>query len=235
MTDPILELSNVRKDYCGLRPLRVEHFALSSCERTAILGWDQQAAEMFVNLLTGATLPDQGDVKVFGRSTRSIADSDEWLRVVDRFGIVSERAVLLEGLSVVQNLAVPFTLQIEPPPTDVREQATALARDVGLPETLWDRPTAELDGASRVSVRLGRALALEPTVLLLEHPTARVSRPDVDVLARRVRGAAERYGVAVITVTADAEFAAMVATRVLVSDPATGRLHRRGRRWFGRS
>jgi len=43
------------------------------------------------------------------------AHHQDWLAAVDRFGIVSERAVLLDVLSVVQNLAVPFTLEIEPP------------------------------------------------------------------------------------------------------------------------
>jgi ABC-type lipoprotein export system ATPase subunit len=232
VTEPILELSDVCKDYRGLRPLRVEHFALLAGESAAILGWDEQAAEAFVHLLTGATLPDRGDVKVFGRSTRSIADSDQWLALVDRFGIVSERAVLLEGLSVVQNLAVPFSLDIEPPPPDVRRRAALLARDAGLPEATWDVRAAELDGASRVSVRLGRALAHEPDVLLLEHPTARVSRPDVDMLAHRVRAAARRRGASIVAVTADAAFAASVASLVLRSDLRTGRLTRARQSWF---
>ena len=81
-------------------------------------GFDQPSAEVFVNLATGATLPDAGDVSVFGRPTTAIDDSADWLATVDRFGIVSERAVLLDALTVIQNLAMPFTLEIEPPPDD---------------------------------------------------------------------------------------------------------------------
>ena len=80
-------------------------------------------AETFVNLVTGATLPDRGEVTIFGRPTTAIDDSADWLSVVDRFGIVSERAVLLDALSVIQNLSIPFTLDIDPPPDDVRERA----------------------------------------------------------------------------------------------------------------
>src|SRR5207244_2048884 len=79
-------------------------------EHVALVGLDPIASEVFVNLLTGATLPESGDVRVFGRPTSAIADSDDWLATVDRFGIVSERAVLLDQLTILQNLAMPFTL-----------------------------------------------------------------------------------------------------------------------------
>ena len=113
---------------------------MAAGDATAIVGVDQPMAETFVNLATGATLPDRGEVKVFGRPTSSINDSAEWLAIVDRFGIVSERAVLLDALSVIQNLAMPFTLEIEPPPDDVRIRAEQLAREVGLPEASGVRP-----------------------------------------------------------------------------------------------
>ena len=118
-------------------------------EQVAILGLDQHAAEVFVNLITGATLPDQGGVTLFGRSTESISDSAEWLALVDRFGILSERAVLLEALSVVQNIAVPFTLEIEPPPDDVRHRAEALSGRSGArgKRVVEDNRGAERHGA----------------------------------------------------------------------------------------
>ena len=90
-TDPVLELSDVSKDYRGLRPLRIASLSVAAGERVAILGLDQITAEVFVNLATGASLPDRGDVRLFGRSTSAIADSADWLSIVDRFGIVSSR------------------------------------------------------------------------------------------------------------------------------------------------
>src|SRR5205085_10561960 len=139
------------------------------------VGLDEAAAEVFVNLVTGATLPDRGVVKLFGRLTTAIGDSADWLALVDRFGIVSRRAVLLDPLSVIQNLALPFTLEIEPPPDDIRARAEALAREVGLAEPSWSRRVGELDAVERARVRLARALALDPAALLLEHVSAAVS------------------------------------------------------------
>ena len=233
MTPAVLEFAGISKDYHGLRPLRIAELRVAAGDHVAILGFDQPSAEMFVNLATGATLPDAGDVSVFGRPTKSISDSTDWLATVDRFGIVSERAVLLDGLTVIQNLAMPFTLAIEPPPDEVRVLAEALAREVGLPGHVWTKPVAELDAAGWVRVRMGRAIALDPAILLLEHASAALERHDVAPLAADLRAVASRRGIALVAVTADAAFAKAVAARVLTLEPATGRLKEQDRRrWF---
>jgi ABC-type transporter Mla maintaining outer membrane lipid asymmetry ATPase subunit MlaF len=221
---PVLELSAVIKDYRGLRPLRIEHLVIEPGEQLALLGFDRPSAEVLINLITGTTLPDRGGIRVFGHSTAAIQDSTEWMAFVDRIGLVTERAVLLEGLSVVQNLAIPFSLDIEPPGAEVRSRAVALALEVGLEEALWDRRVADLDAGLRARIRLGRALALDPLVLLFEHPTAGVPRAEIGALGRRMRAVVGRRGVAAMTLTADGDFAAVVADRVLILDPSTGRL-----------
>lgn len=228
---PVIDITALSKDYHGLRPLRIEKLALAYGELVAILGLDQPMAETFVNLVTGATLPDRGAVSIFGRPTTSIDDSTDWLSVVDRFGIVSERAVLLDALSVVQNLSIPFTLDIDPPPDSVRERALALAREVGLREADWLRSVSALDAGGRVRIRLARALALNPKVLLLEHASAGLPAVAAAAFGADVQRIASRRGCALVAVTADAPFAAAVAPRVLTLDPASGRLSERRRNW----
>jgi ABC-type transporter Mla maintaining outer membrane lipid asymmetry ATPase subunit MlaF len=228
VTAPVVQFAGVSKDYRGLRPLRVQELTVGAAELIAILGFDQPSAEVFINLVTGATLPDAGTVSVFGRPTSAISDSADWLAVVDRFGIVSERAVLLDGLSVIQNLAMPFTLDIEPPPEDVRMRAAALAAEVGLPEDTWTRPVGSLDAEGRGRVRLGRALALDPAVLLLEHVSAGLEREPLKAFAANLRSVAARRGAAIIAATADETFARAVAAQVVRLEPATGRLREEG-------
>jgi ABC-type transporter Mla maintaining outer membrane lipid asymmetry ATPase subunit MlaF len=228
----ILELSDVSKDYRSLRPLRIASLKVGAGERVAILGLDQVGAEVFVNLVTGATLPDRGEVRLFGRSTSAITGSDDWLSVVDRFGIVSPRAVLLDALTVIQNLAMPFTLEVDPVPAVVRQRAAALAEEVGLPGAAHDRPVGELDAGGRVRVRLGRALALDPAIVVFEHPTAELSRTDVAAVASRCRDVAVARNTTTISLTADRGFGETVASRVLALQPATGRLSGPG--WFSR-
>ena len=201
-------------------------------ERVALVGFDQVTAEILVNLVTGASLPDRGTIRLFGRATADIVDSADWLTVVDRVGIVSRRAVLLDALTVVQNLAMPYTLEVEPPSEDIRERAIGLAREVGLAEPALDRPIAELKPADVFRARLARAIALDPGVLLFEHPTAEVPPGDTVEVGERCRDVAEKRRIAMIVLTADRGFASAAASRVLRWDPATGQLAPEG--WFSR-
>ena len=230
-TGPIVEITALSKNYHGLRPLRIEKLVVAERDLVAILGLDQPMAETFINLVTGTTLPERGEVKIFGRPTTAIDDSADWLSVVDRFGIVSERAVLLDPLSVIQNLTIPFTLDIDPPPDEFRERAILLARSVGLPEADWRRSVAELDAVGRVRIRLARALALDPDVLLLEHANAGLSAEAAATFGADIRRIASKRGCALVALTAAPQFAAAVAPRVLTLDPASGRLSERGRNW----
>src|SRR5436853_5521753 len=95
---PALDMAGVVKRYQGLRPLRIRKLLVAPPDRLVLSGFDAAAAEVFVHLVTGATLPDEGDVRVDGRSTRDIATDTEWLASLDRFGIVTDRAVLIEGM-----------------------------------------------------------------------------------------------------------------------------------------
>ena len=232
MSDPVLELTDVSKDYHGLRPLRIAQLTVAAGEQVALLGFDATTAELFVNLVTGASLPDRGSIRLLGRATADITSSDDWLTLVDRVGIVSRRAVLLESMTVVQNLAMPFTLEIEPPSAEIRSWATALAEEIGLPAAAFDRPIAELDAFGGMLVRLARAVALDPVVVLFEHPTAEVAQADIATFATRCRTVAAKRNVATVVLTADRDFAAAAASRVLTLEPATGRLAPDG--WFSR-
>ena len=231
MTAAALEFAGVSKNYGALRPLRIAELRIAERELVAIAGLDRAAAEVFIDLATGATLPDAGTVTLFGRPTSEITDSADWLATIDRVGIVSERAVLLNQLTVVQNLAMPFTLDIEPPPDAERARAEALAQEVGLPQAVWTRRLTDLDGDAAARVRLGRAIALDPAVVLLEHMSARLPREAVAAFGAAVRAVAERRGLALVAATADDAFARAVAPRVLTLEPATGRL-KEGRHWF---
>ena len=61
---PLLHLSGVRKQYNALRPLRLNELTIDAGERVALSGLDAGAAEVLVNLVTGASVPDEGEVRV---------------------------------------------------------------------------------------------------------------------------------------------------------------------------
>src|SRR5262245_6247968 len=130
MTDaPLLEISGLVKQYQGLRPLRIANLQLGRGDHFAVAGLDAGAAEAFVLLVTGAAVPDEGNILVAGRNTRAIATDTEWLLSLDRFGIVTARAVLIDALPIAANMALPMTLSIEPVPDDVQRRVEQLARE----------------------------------------------------------------------------------------------------------
>lgn len=225
-------MSAVVKAYGGLRPLRIERLTVVAGEHVAVVGLDAPAAEMFTTLTTGAVLPDAGSIAVLGQSTAGIQSSEQWLSLVDRIGLVTSRAALLDAFTTLQNIAMPLTLDLDPLAPEVRERAMALASDVGVPSDDWQRPAGTLDGHLRTRVRLARALVMDPALVVLEHPTAEIERPDVPHFARDVTDLATRRAVAMLTLTADEDFARLVARRVLHWEAASGVMRERRRGWL---
>ncbi|OFW05619.1 MAG: hypothetical protein A3H96_11190 [Acidobacteria bacterium RIFCSPLOWO2_02_FULL_67_36] len=231
---PILEISHVVKRHAGLRPLRVLSLLMRAGERVALSGLDAGAAELLVNLITGSSLPEEGTIRAFGRGTADIANGDEWLASLDRFGIVSDRGVLLEGSTLAGNLAMPFTLAIDPMSQETLARVSALAAECGIEARWLDRPVAEAPAAVRARAHLARAVALGPSLLLVEHPTAMVPREDIQALAEDTRRLLAGRNLTALVITADASFANFVGDRVLRLEPATGKLvpaKKRGRWW----
>jgi polar amino acid transport system ATP-binding protein len=230
--DAVIQVRGLRKNYGGLRPLRLSALSVMPGERVAIVGLDAPAAEVFVNMLTGAMLPDEGDVQVFGRATSAIVNADDWLSTLDRIGMVSARAILAEELTVAQGIAMAFTLSLDPIPDGVLADVRRLAREAGLSGDLEQR-IADVRPLVKAQCRLARALAQQPSVLLLEHANALVPT-EPQVFGRAIAALAKTRGLAVIALTADMAFARAVADRVLVLDGATGDLKERSgwRRWL---
>jgi glutamate/aspartate transport system ATP-binding protein len=233
---PTLEIRNVVKDYRGLRPLRMTSLEVGRGERVALSGLDAPSAEVLVNLVTGASVPDQGEILIEGSSTAAIADGDDWLASLDRFGIVSDRAVLLEGSTLLQNLALPFTIDIDAIVPEIKRRIETLAADVGLAADRLQARVGDLTPADRLRGQVARALALDPGIVLLEHPTARVPRDAVAAVGRDAAAALEKRRTSALAITEDAEFAAAFAVRRLRLNGATGELAPLKSAWrlFGR-
>src|SRR5205085_1813776 len=125
---------------------------------------------------------------------------------LDRFGIVTERAVLLEKMSVAANLALPFTLSIDPVPDSVRAQIEALADEVGLGRRRLDVAASAMAPDERVRVHLARALAPDPGLLLLEHPTAKLDPAAAEALGGTLKALASARRLSWVAVSEDDRF-----------------------------
>jgi len=230
--EPVLSIRGVRKQYNALRPLRLNALDIAPGERVALSGLDAGAAEVFVNLVTGASIPDEGDVRVQGHSTSAIADGDQWLASLDRFGIVSPRAVLLDAATLLQNLSMPLTLQIDPVPADAAAAATALAREAGIDEGLLERPIAGLSASVKMRAHLVRAVILGPALLILEHPTAVLDKGEGRAFGEAVARVAAARSLATVVVSEDGDFSEAAAPRRLALHAPSGDLRPPRRRFF---
>ena len=220
--EPLVEFVGVVKEYQALRPLRLKALRIAPGAVVSIGGIDAAGAEVLVNLMTAAQRPDTGEVRLFGVSTAAIDDYESWLRMLDGLGLLTERAVLLGQCTVAQNLALPLTLEIEPIRADVLPRVHALAEEIGIASDWLDTPVHQAPAGVVQRLRLGRALALEPRLLVAEHPSASLPREDVAPFARDLAAIAARRGLGVLAVSADKEFVRALGGSALVLDPASG-------------
>jgi ABC-type transporter Mla maintaining outer membrane lipid asymmetry ATPase subunit MlaF len=229
--DPVIVMRDVEKQYGGLRPLRIRSLELPARSSTMLVGFDRPAAETFINLLTGATLPDAGEVVSLGRNTREIADGTAWLGFVEQIGIVSDRVALLDGMTVAQNLAISFDLDLEPVPPQILARVAPLAAEAGIDTSMLGTQAGEADPLLRARLRLARALAFDPAVIVLEHPTATLSPEEARLYAAVIKRVGTGRDVTLVGLTADEKFAEQASDRLLVWQPVTGEFRgRSGRR-----
>ena len=224
MSETLLEITGLSKDYQTLRPLRLKSLVVKRGDIIAISGIDVLGAETFVHLVTGATLPEAGEVSLFGRNTRSITDSEAWLKSLDGVGMITARGILVEMFSVVQNIALSLTLDVEPIDPHFAPQAIALAREVGIDASLFDVPAGRVAPDVQMRVHLARALALGPQLLIAEHPSASLPRETVAAFGSDLGKVSRARGVALVAITADDSIAKAIGGSRLELVAATGEL-----------
>jgi NitT/TauT family transport system ATP-binding protein len=128
-------------------------------EFVCILGPSGCGKTTLLRMLAGLVLPDEGDISIGGRVVTGPGP--------DR-GMVFQDFALLPWADVVTNVA--FGLELRGIPREVRlARATALVREVGLAGFERHRPH-QLSGGMQQRVGLARALAIEPSILLMDEP-----------------------------------------------------------------
>jgi len=114
-------------------------------------------------------------------------------------------------MTTAQNLAIPFSLEIDPIPAEVLSRVHALAAEVGIAQSDLSRGVGDASPMLRARVRLARALALEPLVLVLEHPTAALAADDAKPYAALVAGICEQRALTMVTLSMDEKFGRLSA------------------------
>ncbi|HWP63626.1 MAG TPA: sugar ABC transporter ATP-binding protein [Candidatus Binatia bacterium] len=179
MTDLLLEATGVVKHYGAVAALRGASLAVRPGEIHALLGANGAGKSTFVKILTGAVHPDAGRFVVRGQE-RVIGSPAE----ARRTGLVSvyQEPSLIPDLDVKANLALTAT-PLEP--------FLAWVRELGIPDLDLHALARDLPLPILRILDLARALAAEPSVLLLDEMTAALpadlTERVIDVI-RRQRG-----------------------------------------------
>jgi len=231
---PLVVIEGLVKAFAAT-PLRVQRLSLTAVDRVVLAGLGPESAEMLVHLITGAAVPDEGTIRIDGRDTREIGSDSEWLRSLDQFGLVSDRALLIDALTIEANMALPLTVSIDPIADSVRARIRELAADVDLDPARLSERAATLSPEERARVHLARALAPGPRLLLLEHPTRGIGGPAAAIafggLLSRV---STTRSVGWLAMSDDAAFARASEGRRLRLDPAHGAIRPERSPWLRR-
>jgi iron complex transport system ATP-binding protein len=181
----------------------------------AVLGPNGSGKSTLMKSLLGAVQAEAGEVRIDGRETRS------WTRrsLAQTVGAVAQAEHLAFPLSVRDFVAMGRYPHLGPlrPEGERDREAIAGAMDRCDVAELWDRDVTTLSGGELQRVRIARALAQEPSSLVLDEPTASLDLRHEMTIFRLLRDSANR-GMTVLLITHHVNLAARFADRFLLLD-----------------
>ena len=142
---------------------------IAAGEFVAICGPSGCGKTTLLHLIAGIETPDEGELRVGGRSMATLTGADAVDLRRDTIGLVFQLHNLLPDLTALENVQVPMLGTGTPAQRRV-ERAISLLERVGLSDRSHALPTV-LSGGERQRVAIARALANQPTILLADEPT----------------------------------------------------------------
>jgi putative ABC transport system ATP-binding protein len=227
---PALAVRGVRKTFeaenAPVRALRGVTLTLEPGEFVALMGPSGCGKSTLLSLVAGLETPDEGEIAVAGEPVTGRTE-DELARLRrHHIGLVFQFFNLLEGMTVLENVALPAIIAGRK-----RKMAETRARDLLDLLGIGDKALAVpgvLSGGQRQRLAIARALANDPTLLLADEPTGALDSAggaEVIELMRRLH----RGGQTIVLVTHSAEVAAaaervvrMCDGRITEPEPADG-------------
>jgi ABC-type branched-subunit amino acid transport system ATPase component/branched-subunit amino acid ABC-type transport system permease component len=214
-----LKISDLTVDFGGVRALDGVSLELKPGEVVGLIGPNGAGKTTLIDVITGFVRPRQGDVML---NEQSVLRWSPTRRA--RAGVARsfQSLELFEDMTVLDNLRTAcephdvkaFILDlIYPRRVPLTDTTLAAIAECSLERDALRFPT-ELSYAQRRLVAIARAVASNPSVLLLDEPAAGLDEVETDELARLIRRLARDWGISVLVIEHDIEMVFDVCDRV---------------------
>ncbi|MBV6644290.1 MAG: sugar ABC transporter ATP-binding protein [Cyclobacteriaceae bacterium] len=178
---PLLQLSSISKYFPGVKALDKVDLELRTGEVHAICGENGAGKSTLMKILTGVYTPDEGQVFIEGKDTK-LTDYSSAIR--QGIAIVHQEKSLCSNMTLAENI---FTK----PPTnrfgliDYRQltsRSERILERVGLARFSPNTKLHQLSAGEQQMIELGKAIASQPKILILDEPTASVTDTEVNII-----------------------------------------------------
>jgi branched-chain amino acid transport system permease protein len=211
-----LAVVSLSKSFGGVRAVHDVSLEASPASVTAIIGGNGAGKSTVLNMISGVEPPTSGKVIFDGRE---LSASDPVERARLGIGRTFQTARVAPDLTVEENVlagaeglyGLGLVGRSGRPGRDLADRCREALRTTGL-KHIAHRPMSEIGGGQRKLVEVARALALRPTLLLMDEPGAGLSLEEISVLAGLIRGLRDS-GTAVLVIDHNLDFVADVADR----------------------
>jgi branched-chain amino acid transport system ATP-binding protein len=207
---PLLEIERVTIRFGGIIALDGVTFSVANGRIVGLIGPNGAGKTTLFNCLSRLYRPEEGDIRLNGRSLQACAPSDIAALGIGR---TFQSPTLFDSMSVLDNVKVgahargrngllsdaatlPSARREE---RDVEHAARALLGIVGL-EDAAEHPVTGLTFAARKRVELARALAVKPSLLLLDEPAGGLNHEEVSDLGVLIRSLRDRLAITILLV-----------------------------------
>ena len=208
MSEPTLELRGVAKAYGAVVALDHVDLRVGSGELVTLLGPSGSGKTTLLSIVAGFESPSAGEVAIRGRDVARMAPAERGV------GMVFQDYALFPHMTVAEN--VGYGLKVRRRPRRDRERRIAEMLELLRLEGYGDRYPRQLSGGEQQRVALGRALAYDPEVVLMDEPLGALDRTLRVEMEQELRRIQRDLRATVVYVTHDQQEALALSDRVAI-------------------
>jgi phospholipid/cholesterol/gamma-HCH transport system ATP-binding protein len=216
---PAIEVSGLACSYQGNFILENISFTVRPAEIFFIVGGTGAGKTTLLRNLVGLATPSAGEVRFNGRSFTG-ADPSERREMLKTFGMSFQGGALWTSLTLSENISLPLVEYTRLPRDEIDRIAAFKLAQVGL-SGFEDYYPAEISGGMQKRAGLARALALDPTIVFFDEPSAGLDPLTARNLDRMIAQIRDTFGTTIVIVSHDVDSILGIADRLIMLDRRT--------------